>query len=291
MNKSLQITLLFGSALLAAMSLSGQVTLVTDDFGYGAQASTTGLAGGSGWTGAYSDEGSPAAIANADLVFGNAASGYIDDNSSGTGLLAGTVDGSYNGAQNFRSLATSIDGTVAQDVYFSLVARLVTGDDFAWNVHVGLNTGTSPRFGISGDKVFVRDASTSYTDGVALTQNVNWLIIGRYSINTSGANDNLEVWGFRDDTTTAVTLANLNSATADRYHVLDSLSDFVPSTISSINFVTDQDAQVDQLRIAYGGTSQENLNAVLGVPEPSTYALFLGFLALGGILLRRRLRS
>ena len=72
------------------------------------------------------------------------------------------------------------------------------------------------------------------------------------------------------------------------------MSDFFPTSVTALNLVLDQDAQVDQLRVAYGGTAGQNLQSVLtgaAVPEPSTYALILGFLALGGVLVRRQMRS
>jgi hypothetical protein len=38
-------------------------------------------------------------------------------------------------------------------------------------------------------------------------------------------------------------------------------------------------------------TNMDNVSLIAAVPEPSTYALFAGFLALGGVMLRRRLKN
>lgn len=40
-----------------------------------------------------------------------------------------------------------------------------------------------------------------------------------------------------------------------------------------------------------GGTGLDDLGFGVAVPEPSTYALLAGFIALGGVMLRRRLKS
>jgi hypothetical protein len=67
-----------------------------------------------------------------------------------------------------------------------------------------------------------------------------------------------------------------------------------PSVYSYINISTDGSGNIDLRALQDGGGDfNMHINALelTAVPEPSTYALIAGFFALGGVMLRRRLRS
>jgi len=281
MNKKTLLLTLGG--LASATLLSAQVTLVTDDFS-GYTGALTGENGGSGWGGAYvNTAGTAPDTAASNTVFGNASSGYVDIN-SGTGQLDGSVAGSFNNNRDSRSISGS--PLTSGDIWFSFVADADIGAQI--NLYLDSVNDSSPRFGVNGGSLFVRDTGTTTEDATAFPSTFNVLVIGKLELNTSGSNDNLTAWAWNAGNTTAITEASLGTS-ANRTATTGA-SDFL-TDFDNIGWTLSSGTQVDQFRLAYGGTSAQNLESVLtgvAVPEPSTYALLSGMLALAWVMVRRR---
>lgn len=279
----LKQSLLILSAAGAASLASAQVTLVTDDFS-GYTGALTGKTGGSGWNGAYvNTDGTAPNTTNSNTLFGNAGSGYVDIN-SGTGQLTGSVTTGYNNNRDSRSISGS--ALTSGDIWFSFVAAAASGAQI--NLYLDSINNTSPRFGVNGGNLFVRNDSTTTEDTSAFPSTFNVLVIGRLDLNTSGSNDNLTAWAWNAGNKTAITLSSLGTD-ANRTATTGS-SDFL-TDFDNIGWTLSSGTQVDQFRLAYGGTAAQNLESVLtgaAVPEPSAYAALAGLLALGLVAFRRK---
>ncbi|MGC9452910.1 MAG: PEP-CTERM sorting domain-containing protein [Oceanipulchritudo sp.] len=154
--------------------------------------------------------------------------------------------------------------------------------------------------GISGDgNLFTReggDPQPGVEDtNVAIPQNGGWtLVVSKITVNGSGAADSIDFWAFDDQSTFGLTEASLGSALYSSSSVQygDDVQDIWLGayTISKNN---QGKANFDNIRISdlAGDAGLAEVLTTAAVPEPSTYALLLGGLALTGVMLRRRRRG
>lgn len=147
------------------------------------------------------------------------------------------------------------------------------------------NNGTNLSFALFNGSA---GAAGVATVGSAATRNQWNLLVARITINTD-ADDAISVWAFDMNANVPTTVAGLGtpvvtSSTLDIGNSINTLG------VGGQSFTTTggKTALWDDIRVTNLG-GDAGLEAVL-IPEPSTYAVLFGLLALGAVWLRRRKR-
>jgi hypothetical protein len=202
------------------------------------------------------------------------------------------------GSGSTRGGTNSLGQNLTGEIWFSALIREATT--------TGAQSGSILRFeesGTTGDGIGMNGgnnlvtyqvSSNSYIDSSIGLSTETWLLwVGKLTIN-SDAPDSISVWVFDSTSNFGQTEASLGSATYS-----NSTMDFGDS-VGEVFFGgyngnpdADPDSYLGSIRIsdAAGDIGVQEALTGVAVPEPSTFALFAGFLALGGVMLRRRMRG
>ncbi|MCD8481263.1 MAG: PEP-CTERM sorting domain-containing protein [Verrucomicrobia bacterium] len=119
----------------------------------------------------------------------------------------------------------------------------------------------------------------------------NWyLILASITINADG-NDSISLWAFSIDDVVPGTVAELGVPVTSSSDIDwgDSISNvWLGGARGSNGGSGNANSDIDALRISSAGGDAGLQQVLTAIPEPSTYATFLGLLALGCVALRRR---
>lgn len=237
----------------------------------------------------------PAAIvrdSTSEAPFGSS-NQYIQFGGDGVAFFDGT---NYSA----RAIVTGAPSSTFTDTVAGISFKMVDGTAGPdWGTHIGIGTGDNPwvpdlngsnglfaltfddgAIGVGNNTSVASGALPSYSPGQAyeVTYMMNWTGVSESVTGVDGNSLSL------DDKQIAFWIRDLTDNSLSSTVVLDSSFGAVDSSISPVfrNF----------------NTSLSNMNvlyiddiAVTSVPEPSTYAVILGFLALGLVFIRRRARS
>lgn len=263
MKMTLKTLIPLAASWTLAVTLSADLAEENFD-GYGAvEASLEGLAGGSGFVDGFTsgDEGEayPLYQAGANLIFGNASSGYVDRGGAGAedGHILGTATGAFNTHRLIRQVRESAltEGTVWASFITAFDAEATDSRIF---FSLSPDGGASPRFGGQGADLLGRIAnSNTAADGLA-DRTRTYLVIARLDI-VAEATDQIKVWAFpADGEYEPFTEENLDTqATA-------MVSDEAEVTgFQYMGIVVGDLTRVDQLRISHGETLETGFQEVL----------------------------
>jgi hypothetical protein len=169
--------------------------------------------------------------------------------------------------------ATTVDASLSSASDLSFVNLINLGYD-----GIGIEFDGMPSYPATTDYVTVTMTAASGN----LDLNGGYVKFDADYINGSRTGDGYTVELISDPSGTATTLSIGTSDDAELAFDSGTISGFTP-------------ANIVELRVYWNnGQSwgdQQMANLTVAVPEPSTYALFTGFLVLGGVMLRRRLRE
>ena len=284
-SRRIGAALTFSASLLLAGHLSATI-LAVDSFDYTDGAGLSGLNGGSGWAGAWSNPGTDAVIANPGLDYTDVDAAYTAFSSTGNAVDA-------SGAPNNRRLLdTAASGT------FDNAGLVGTGGDIGGS---GVSSGSlygsvllsSPDFTAAGTRVLMEFGPTT-SDPFRIQQNgggANFEItdlsnnnLGTGSLAASGS-DVLLVWRMdfgagsaNDDITVWMSPTSESSSSIS----LSSTRDIAFDRLTMRGVGASNDYTYDEIRF---GTT---FNDVVPVPEPSAVALMFSAIATGVVFVRRR---
>lgn len=274
----------FSAFLLLAGHLSA-TSLAVDSFDYTDGDGLSGLNGGSGWAGAWTNPGTDAVIASPGLGYTGVDAAYTAFPSTGNAVDA-------SGAPNNRRLLdTSASGT------FDDAGLVGTGGDVGGS---GVSSGSlygsvllsSPDFTAAGTRVLMEFGPTT-SDPFRIQQNgggANFEItdLSNNNLGTGslavGGNDLLLVWriDFGGSGSDDITLWMSPTSEADSSISLSSTRDIAFDRLTMRGVGSSNDYTYDEIRF---GTS---FNDVVPVPEPNVFALMLSAIAAGVVFVRRR---
>lgn len=264
---------------------SADAATIVDDFSYSSGTLST-QGGGSGWTGTWGAGGSTSRILvdnTSNLSFDL---GGYDVAQTGIGLATGNFNA-------FRGINRFIDVNLTGTIWFSILINNSGTDD-----HTGIqfnNHADTPFSGIdyeqglfhaelAGTDLQIRYNGTTTTAASGFALNTTHLLLGRITL--ADGNDRLELWADPVDVLNPGTpLFNESSADMGANLFLAGVFAYGSSDIASTG---GNHGKLDALRISDGGgDATQALNAVVGVPEPSSAILLLT----GGLLFGTRRRS
>lgn len=303
-------SLLVATACVAVLTTAqAQLTLIQENFdSYGSSSSTlTGQNGGSGFSGSWSTIGTNG-YSPTNLTAGN--TGYVNtgltDSSSGAASNNGH-NGGLAGNFSTRAITRPSDtylNTAGNTIWFSFTIN-------AGSVATGHNAFFKP-YGVSGD--FFAGLQPFYTgvyspadngkfvtgnlgnnDGPAIAASTTYLVIGRITTSDGSASpipgagspgtpDFLDIWYNPSDVSSVGAMGAANLSLNNLDYTWD------PTFLTGLSVASrgSNPVLIDSLRLAYGGASTENFNAVItAVPEPS-YTAFLVGLGLFVVVMRLR---
>lgn len=282
----------FASLLTAAALVYGttaSAATVIDDFSY-PDGQLQGQIGGSGWSGKWGVGGSTSRVlldASSNLTFSLGGYNVLQ---TGTGL----VTGNFNA---FRGINRSIDIDLTGTIWFSVLINNAQADD-----HTGIqfnNHAEPPANGIDyeeglfhteifGTDLVVQYNGTESTVATGLSLGTTHLLLGRITL-TEG-NDRLELWANPADVLNPGA-ALFDESSADMGASLFLAGVFAYGNNDGATGGTIH-GQLDALRISDGnGDPAQALQAVVGVPEPSSALLLLTAGLILGSQRRSRQRS
>jgi len=256
-------------AICATAGTAGAQTLVSEYFDY-SQASGTAintLNGGSGWTTAWADQVSPgdgAVLGGSNLTFTNA--------NYGTPTVTNANDARSSDAA--AGINRSFSAGVTTEVWISFLGAANSGVNNAVILRPNSTTLNTSGIGIQSSGFYSRFASTTVTLTGAPTfvANTTYLFLMKLETNVSDSNDRASFWIF--DAASSIDPTTINTTPMGSSTSAASVWTGVTGIGLNLNRAAGTtDSFADNFRIAYGGTTQENINAVLAVPEPSAWAL------------------
>lgn len=297
MSKTYKTHLLTFTAAFAGLFATSQASaalVVYDGFEYdisdSAALSGKGSAG-NGWVGSWAINGSGATIVEDNMSY-SAGSIHINGGNQAVRIA------NNNDALFTRQFQT-IGNTTGEDVYFSFLFKEVSGTPSSSNgdwlnfwVSEDADRANSGGIGKTSGPRYLGAAATNansndryYTQASSeFNQGETYFLVGRISRDgstTAGENgfDRVELW--INPTSTDLGEADV---IADYNISIDDETGFSFFGLRTVNISGTDDYRFDELRI---GT---DIASVVAVPEPSTYALLFGFVALLSMIIRRRNR-
>jgi hypothetical protein len=293
-------------ALILGLGSSLQAQIIfAENFDYdGTLSNGENIANAAAWTGGTNNVRYRDSSQAGQLSF--TGTGYVPTHAGGY-LWSGNSN-----STDYRGVNAALGQTLDGEFWISaFVNPFNISGSYGATTMFALNTGSTsncspagPGFGIYYDGSIANGGSESLNlafftgagsggvgaTGPAITGNQWYLFVAR--VNIGVGNDQIDVWTFTADANIPTTVAGLGAST-----ISSSSLDWGDS-INTINvggqrFAGEgisggKDAYWDDIRVT-NLSGDAGLEAVI-VPEPATYAILLGVLALGAVLLRRRCR-
>ncbi len=268
------------AALASAGILTSQAqTIVTEYFDYSGSNGTSidGLNGGSGWTTAWSGTDG-AVLSGSNLTFANA------DYTNPTPTYANSARSSDTASGSNRTFSAG----VTSEVWVSFLGQANTGINNAVILRPNSTASNTSGIGIQSNAFYAKlnNVSATLTGAPTWTANTTYLFLMKLETNVSGSNDRASFWIYDAAASIDSTTINANPMGT----VTGSVAGWSSITGFGLNLNRASgttESFADNIRIAYGGTTQQNIDAVL-VPEPTTWALLAGSLTTLVIFRRRR---
>lgn len=278
-------------SLLPAFLLSGGAAFgqlyVYDGFSSGDYTdgvTVDGLGGGSGWSGNWSVDASANAN-NINRYHGSSYSlDYTDSNANSLVTNAGGLELKAAGsgaAPLSRDFTQAVDG----ELWFSFLNIRTSTHSWGWDLQfLDAAGGIQFRVQNASSSGYFRINQGGATSNIELTNHTTdplpegQFFVGRVTnLGSGSANSSLSVWANPNN------LLDLDAGAA----ATASLTDRQVEAISRFGFVkgANHTGYFDEFRV--GGS----LDAVAPIPEPATYAAWLGLLSIGLLALRRRRAS
>jgi hypothetical protein len=278
---------LLATFLFSLASLHATVFIASDDFNladYGAsETSINGLGGGSGWSSNWSLATGTTANFHPDRNRVWSATGYVNTGASSEAGGSGGINAVGSDTNRIdRNLDVS-DPFTSGHIWVSFVKdqQSVTGVSKRLTLSFG-TVSDSITFGTQGGNVGI-GSSPGFINLASSTGNTTGpsLMLGHIDID----NDVVNLW-YNPTDMSSITALGTPTVT----HSLGITS--VSSTVR-IHIQNDSNTRItmDALRIASSSDAGMGLMAVAtAVPEPQTYALILGLVAVAALALKRRIR-
>lgn len=296
-NLALMKTKFFLTALLASLcvSVSHAALLFEEYFDY-ELSNNTNIADTDAWVGGTNN------VRFQNLSGPNfTGSGYVPTHAGG--VLESGNSNSSDTRMSHAPLGTSVSGEFWVSVFVNPTGMTnangsVTLLNFSTGTTSGTTYGGGPGFGIYNDGSNLNfalfnglgGAGGVSTVGSAASANAWQLLIAQVTINEN-ADDSISVWSFADNAAVPTTISGLgapvvSSSSLDWGNSINTLG------IGGQSFVTGggKTALWDDIRVSTL-SGDDGIGAVTVIPEPSTYALIFSGLALGIVVLRRRVKK
>jgi hypothetical protein len=265
---------------LTALCGSASATIIVDESFDIPPYSVGDLTGQQSWTGANVIEVDATGLTNAGMLgaSGGSIRGVTAFASAGAGIVTAPVVGTDSNAGTgelwFAGLISMTDNS---------------GTDFNYFRFEFDSSGQTPvTFGLL-DNQFVAGGATTGFSGTQYTAGTTALIVGKMEV-TSTAGSTTETFDFWFNPTDATSEATLTSTAQGT--ILDKQLNAIFDSWGSVKVGAEMQGSnlntwyQDEIRV---GETLGDLN-LAAVPEPSTYALLGGLMALGLVMVRRRLR-
>ncbi len=279
MKTSLKLLAVIAAITSASLTCQAQ-TVISEYFDYTGTGNVTTLNGGSGWNGAWTTATTTQVLnGSSNLTFTNANYGtpVVTNANMATGATTA-------GMSNARSYASTL---VTSEVWVSFLASTATGSNN--NSVLRPTSVTTTGLGLQSSAFYAKLGNTDITlsGQPAYLSGDTYLFVMKLETDVSGTNDRMSVWIY--NTASTINPATLNASpmgtltsVSTQWTGLDAITMNVRTNTGSTL------SNLDNIRIAYGGTTQQNINAVLAVPEPATWALLAGSLTALVVFRRRR---
>jgi hypothetical protein len=296
MNKYLQSTLAIATLATFASLGSAQVTLIQENFdSYGISAGNlVDQSGGSGFSGNWAaGNGGNTSYAPTNLTA--SITGYtntgLTDSASGAASNNGFNAGGLPTIHSRRAFEKPIIfDTAGQTVWFSALFR--TESNAAFNrAFLSLGSNSANMFdqgvavvGIEDGEFYTTNGDGAATKGGSVAAGTTYLIVGRLTSGGGTSPDTLDVWW---NPTDVGSIGDLGAASVSRASL--SLDGTFGLNGIQVGQRGTSPTFVDSVRIAFGGSSDENFAyAMTAIPEPSAFAVLASLGALGVVATRRR---
>ncbi|MGE9296069.1 MAG: PEP-CTERM sorting domain-containing protein [Puniceicoccales bacterium] len=262
---------------LAATAVINAEVIAWDTFETASAGALNGKGGGSGWTANWTADSSTQIVSKSMSY----SSGDISLSGGDQAILGGPASGSFSGSRTF---STTTEGVVYMSFLFERIGDL-TGDVLDFNLGDNPNN-YRPSAGVDVRDVFNNSMYAANgggiirgSTGVSVTDSTA-LVVARL---TNGADGYTTLDVLINPSTTTEPASGWHNTTitlSDGETMMDSLNAFL---IRNVNLDAGDGFYMDNLTIATSYT-----DVVSQIPEPSTYALIGGVIALGIVMRNRR---
>jgi hypothetical protein len=196
-----------------------------------------------------------------------------NDNGTGSNTTANSREVAQDGAGGSAPTATAgshwaalyPDATYTEPYIYTLLGNWETGNPLQYDIGFDLGDRSNLTFGSLTVQLVASDSGFTGDDGASLIGAAGYSVL---------------------DSTATFTDADFTGSTSDP-RTITGLTDSLVAT----GIVNGQDLWIRIAATGNGTASMIDNLSVTAVPEPSTYALIGGFMALGLVMLRRRLRD
>lgn len=281
-------------ALAMTASAHAAVTLITDDFNYGATGgnwTTVTGNGGSGFNATWTNVGSTLpGYAPTNLT--GTATGYTNTGNATVNGGGSASNNGYNAAlgsnHSLRTFNKPIIFDMAGETVWVSALFQTSATGTGNNTYLSLGSNPANMFdsgvaaiGMNGENFYAGNGNgTAVQSSGGVSAGTTYLILARLTSGGLTSNDTLDVWWAPSNASSIGDLGTANATFTDR-----SLDGTFGLNGLQIGIRGGSPAFVDSFRLAYGGTSSENFAAV--IPEPSSLLLLMGGLVFAAVYHRR----
>lgn len=182
----------------------------------------------------------------------------------------------------------SFSAGITSEVWLSFLGSANTGINNAAILRPNSTALATSGIGIQTGAFYAKLGNTSavLTGAPTFSANTTYLFLMKLETNVAGNNDKASFWIYDSSAVIDPTTINANP--------MGTVTNAVWNIITGIGLnlsrpVGTTDSFADNIRIAYGGTTQENINAVLAIPEPTAWFL-IAFAGTFFVVFRQRKR-